>query len=382
MIVVWYILLTIGGSAYLALLSMIIIGLIKLKYSKEDYSLAKLQVSIVIAARDEEMNLPSTLQGLLDQEYPHDLMEIIVVDDRSSDRTAEIVSGFSRTDKRIRLLKQTSIITGVSPKKQALDKGIKASTGEVILTTDADCRHLPDWIREMTSGMVDNVGMVVGQTRFILPGKPPLWQRLQALDFQSLGYASAGLIRFGMPFTYSGASLAFRRKLFDEVKGWEGYEKLISGDDELLMAKASRSRWGIKAATSPASIVSSLPVGSLKELWNQRIRWGSKGLYYRPSRKIILAGVFIYLLTMTAGPVVWLLSGVWAYWLLWAVIRFLLDGFALVAGASVFREEIKISEFLMLELIYPPLTVLFAIAGHFTSFEWKEQTFRSRGIEH
>ena len=382
MISIWNIILTVGGLFYLLLLSMIIFGLIRLRLRRDSTHIIGDElpsVSIIIAARNEEKNLPETLSGLLRQDYPVDRLEIIVVDDRSTDDTGKIISDFATLHRHVRLIHQDTVTPGVSPKKQALEKGIDAANGEIIISTDADCSHDPNWVSEMIAHMTSDTGMVVGQARFMLPDSPPLWQKLQALDFQSLGYASAGLVSAGMPFTCSGASLAYSSQLFREIGGWDGFEKLISGDDELLLAKVSQSRWRIVAAKAPATIVGTIPVSTLSELWNQRIRWGSKGLYYRPSRKIILAGVFLFLLFLSIAPLVGILSGAWVFFLIWAAIRFALDITAVSLGGSVFRERFNLLTFIMLEIIYPPLTVMFAAAGHFSTFRWKEQTFSSRG---
>jgi len=381
-IALWNIILTAGGLFYLLLLGMIIYGLIRLGFQRISSRISGNEfpsVSIIISARDEENNLHATLSGLLRQDYPVDRLEIIVVDDRSSDGTGKIISDFARLYSRVRMIHQDAVKPGVSPKKQAIEKGIDAANGEIIITTDADCSHDPNWVSEMIAGMKPDTGMFVGQARFILQDAPPLWQKLQALDFQTLGYASAGLVSAGMPFTCSGANLAYRKQLFREIGGWEGFEKLISGDDELLLAKASSSRWKVAAAKSPATIVGTEPVSSLSELWNQRIRWGSKGLYYRPSRKIILAGVFLFLLSLSIAPLVGILSGAWMFFLAWATIRLALDITAVMLGRSIFRERFNFLTFIMLEIIYPPLTVIFAIAGHFSTFRWKGQTFHSRG---
>jgi cellulose synthase/poly-beta-1,6-N-acetylglucosamine synthase-like glycosyltransferase len=448
LLLAWKILLSIGGFFYLLLLNRIIIGLIRLKMMPQQASDSTPLVSIIIAARNEAYNIAGTLQSLLAQDYPRDLMEIIVVDDRSEDDTSEIAIKFSKNDNRIKLVRQSEITKGISPKKQALEKGIEASSGEIILTTDADCYHDPGWIRALVSAMTPEVGMVIGQARFTPPIVPPreaggdvpidsceaggdvpidsceaggdvpigsskavedvpnipsdvegdnllissppalrggnqrggrLWQRLQALDFQSLGYASAGLVAAGMPFNCTGASLAYRKQLFSEINGWDGYEKLISGDDELLLAKAAKTNWKIAVASSPEAIVETKPVSTLTELWHQRIRWGSKGLYYRKSRRIILAGVFLFLLLLIISPFIAIIFSDWQFFLIWTAMRFLHDWQALSLGSGIFSEKYSIPEFLILEFIYPLVTVLFAIGGHFSSFEWKGQQFHSKG---
>ena len=397
-ILVYGVLLTLSGLSYFCLLMLIILGLGMLKSrirkqakykstanSSEEIDPNLPSVTVVVAARNEEKNLPETLQSLSQQNYPTDLFEIIVVDDRSTDRTAAIVTEYASQKQYIKLIRQTEVTPGNSPKKQALELGINAASGEIIITTDADCLHDPDWVYDLISHFKPKVGMVAGQARSILPPDAPLWQRLQTLDFQTLGYASAGLITSGMPFHCNGANLAFRKSVFKEIEGWKGYNRLVSGDDELLMAKVAKSKWKIIAAASPSTIVKAKPVKTLKALWFQRIRWGSKGLYYRLSRKLVLTGVFIFFLVLIAGPFIGIAGAgglgllFWKIWLQWVIIRFLFDGTALLIGSRIFGEKYRSLDFLLAETIYPIAIVIFAVAGHFTRFKWKGQEFRSRG---
>ncbi|NQU06384.1 MAG: glycosyltransferase, partial [Calditrichaeota bacterium] len=168
MLLAWKILLSLGGLFYLILLDRIMVGLFRLKVFPQRKSDATPQVSIIIAARNEADNIANTLKGLLEQDYPHDSMEIIIVDDRSEDDTAKVVAEFSENDNRIKLIKQSIVIKGTSPKKQALEKGIEASNGEIILTTDADCYHDQGWVRALVSAMTPEVGIVIGQARFVV----------------------------------------------------------------------------------------------------------------------------------------------------------------------------------------------------------------------
>ncbi len=376
---VWTAAIIIGGLFYISFIWMIILGLTRLRLKPPDHSAEQPRVSVVIPARNEETRIGATLSSILAQDYPPDRFEIIVVDDRSEDRTGEVVEAVSKRDSRVRLIRQSSVDPNLSPKKQALELGIRSADSDVIVTTDADCRYRKGWLKGLTQLLVPGVGMAVGQARFDNPSDSPLWQRLQSLDFQAQQTASAGLAAAGMPFTCSGAGLAFRMELFDEVGGWEGVKHLISGDDELLLAKAHRSRWGIAAATGPEAVVRTVPPANPLELWNQRARWGSKGLYYRPSRRLILAGIFLFYLAMTVGPVIWAAGGPGQIWLGWGILKCLLDWTVLRLGCRLFDEGFRPSEFLLLELLHPLAIVVLAVAGHIGSFEWKGQRFRSRG---
>lgn len=380
MITLWTALLVLGGAAYLFLIGSAIIGLVRLSKNRvKPTSDAELPtVSLIIAARNEEANISDTLKSILAQDYPADLVEVVVVNDRSEDRTGEIVEQIILDDRRIKLINQDAYKSGFSPKKLALGAGIRASSGEVIVVTDADCTHDPNWITTLINCLQPDVGMVSGQARFIVKDGDPVWQKFQALDYQAQALLSAGLISVGMPFNCSGASLTYRRKLYDDVGGWEGVNHLISGDDELLMAKAHRKGWKVAAATTSAAVVRTLPVSTLRELWHQRIRWGSKGLHYHPSRVIVLFGIFLFYLMLTVSPLIWLNYGL-VYWILIAFgLKYLLDGLVLLLGKRLFGDAVPWRTFLILELLHPLLVVLLAIGGSFSQYEWKGQNFKQR----
>jgi len=380
-ILLWEILLFLGGLTYLYFIGRILRGLNRLRRqphrSLPDDELPS--VSVVIAARDEESFIRRTIQAVQAQDYPPDRLEIIVVDDRSTDGTAAVVETLARADPRIRLLRQTSVPAGSSPKKGALETAVRAAAGDVIAATDADCRPPRGWARKLVSGLSGGAKMAIGQARFDIGAQPPLWQRMQALDFQSIGLCAAGLAADGFAFTGNGASLAFRRDFFQKAGGYAGVRQFISGDDELLLAKAATILGGVVAVTGEDAVVPTRAAESLRELWHQRARWGSKGLHYAWSRKLTLMGIFLFLLALATGPLLILMGAPWSWWLSAASLKVALDLTVFLCGVQLFGEVFTGWVFAVTEIIHAPAMVLFALAGHFSRFEWKGQRFRSRG---
>jgi cellulose synthase/poly-beta-1,6-N-acetylglucosamine synthase-like glycosyltransferase len=99
------------------------------------------KVSIILPAKDEEANIAAALATLQTQDYPD--VEIIVVDDRSRDRTAKIVQGVAATDPRVRLVQVTELPAGWFGKPHAMHAGAAVATGQWLLFVDADCRQAP-----------------------------------------------------------------------------------------------------------------------------------------------------------------------------------------------------------------------------------------------
>ena len=95
-------------------------------------------LSVLIPARNEEAVIEACVRSLLAQDYPGTL-EVLILDDRSEDATARIVSDIAATDKRVRLISGGDLLPGWKGKPNALRQLAAAATGEMLLLTDADC---------------------------------------------------------------------------------------------------------------------------------------------------------------------------------------------------------------------------------------------------
>ncbi|MEJ7617744.1 MAG: glycosyltransferase [Pyrinomonadaceae bacterium] len=191
-------------------------------------------VSVVVAARNEEQRLPGLLADLSVQTYVN--FEVIVVDDRSRDKTADLVRAAKRSaPHRFTLLQQTRVPAGQSPKKLALQKGIEASRGEILLLTDADCRVRPTWVERMAAHYAPDVAMVLGYSELKVARESSLFERAQAFEFLTLVAAMVGSAKMGRPLGASGQNISFRRRAFDQVGGYSSIIHRIAGDDMLML---------------------------------------------------------------------------------------------------------------------------------------------------
>lgn len=96
-------------------------------------------VSVIVPARDERRNIESCLHAALAARYP--ALEVIVVDDRSSDGTGEIARALAREDRRVRVIENAELPDGWFGKPWACATGAGAAGGEILCFTDADARH-------------------------------------------------------------------------------------------------------------------------------------------------------------------------------------------------------------------------------------------------
>jgi cellulose synthase/poly-beta-1,6-N-acetylglucosamine synthase-like glycosyltransferase len=242
--------LIIATVIYLGLLVILNLGLGKLP----DYINTNTpKVSVLIPARDEERNIAPCLEAILAQDYPKDLLEIIVIDDRSTDATAAIVRRYQQTDSRVQLIEAGSNTGGLGPKKNALQSGIRASTGSIVITTDADCTPREKWVSTMISCFDQNVGVVAGPS--ILTGKDHWltgWLQLETLGNIAI-YASSIGLKF--PVGAQGANLAYRFDVWNSL-GYGESGKAFAGDDDLFLQRtAQSSKWKIRYALKSAALV-------------------------------------------------------------------------------------------------------------------------------
>jgi len=338
----------------------------------------KTLVSVVIAARNEEHTIVNVLTDLIKQTYPHDYYEVIVVDDQSTDNTAKIVSDLARDNPFIRLLTSQEDENGlIKAKKNAIQQGIKASRGEIILSTDADCRVKSTWIETLVSYFTDDVGMVVGFSQIGRPGeRQTFFEQLQAIDFLALLTAAQGSLNLNMPLAATGQNIAYRKCTFDEIGGFKEIGHRISGDDVLLLQLIHRNtKWNIRFAPHQDSFNYTYGEKSVLRFLSQRNRWASNGSYQLKLNKLF----FLILLNTFMMNVLMLFSILFSLILPQQVplilgsllIKMMVEFAVILRGAAIYQRRDLIRYFPLWSLLEIPYIVLIGTTGNFGKFRWK-----------
>ena len=140
---------------------------------------------------NEEDNLPSLLDDLVNQKIDKNKFEVIIANDRSVDNTEEIINEYSN---KYKFIKAIHIIkkAEMAPKKYALENAINKSKGEIILATDADCRVSSDWATSMASLVNQTNKVVIGYSK--ISGQNSLIHEIQKIDFLGIMAANGGLL--------------------------------------------------------------------------------------------------------------------------------------------------------------------------------------------
>jgi cellulose synthase/poly-beta-1,6-N-acetylglucosamine synthase-like glycosyltransferase len=253
-------------------------------------------VTVIVPAHNEEGSLPDLLKCLSAQTYPVQKIEIILVDDRSTDRTFALMERFSRKHPRCRVLAIRRVPPGVSPKKNAISRAIRSARGEIVLTTDADSHPGPRWIETMLKPYDPDTAAVLGYAPYRTDG--PYRSFLNgplALEYFSLAAVALATSGMGYPTTCNGANFSYRRAVFQKIGGFGDSVNALSGDDDLFLHRIRlKTKMRIRYAAHPDAAVFNNPPGSMGEFFWQRVRFTSKHLFY-PARMIGgLFGIYLF----------------------------------------------------------------------------------------
>ena len=262
-------------------------------------------ISIIIPARNEERNIEGCLQSILKNNYPTALLEIIVVDDHSEDETATVVKKYASQNVKLILLSDHLSTKINSYKKKAIEIALEQATGTLIITTDADCIVPSKWLQTIAAFYEEKNPAFIAAPVAIDCGWSFI-QMFQSLDFMTLQGITAAVVNKKQMTMCNGANMAYERAAFYEVGGFAGIDNIASGDDMLLMHKIYKQypeRVMFLKATD--AIVKTAAVNTIKEFFNQRIRWASKADKYDDKRILpVLALVYFFNATMLVLPVI------------------------------------------------------------------------------
>jgi len=191
----------------------------------------------------------------------------------------------------------------------------------------------------------------------------------------------------------NGANLAYTKKAFEEVGGFTGIDNIASGDDMLLMHKIyKRYPDKVMFLRSKEVIVQTTPVNSIKDFFNQRIRWASKASKYDDKRIFaVLLIVYLFNLALIVLPVFALfkneildirlypfsfLISVFELWLFLIIIKTVIELFFLYPVAKFFGKQGMLWAFPLMQPFHILYTVIAGWLGRFGSYSWKERNVK------
>lgn len=328
-------------------------------------------LSVVIPVRNEASTIGQLLTDLARQTYS--TFEVIVADDDSTDETASLVQRFAlEAPYPLRLITLATSQTA-SPKKRAITQSIALAQGELIVTTDGDCRVGPNWLAAIAS-YYEQTGAYLLSGPVTFTTETSLFDSLQTVEFSSLIGSGACTMAHQFPTMCNGANLSYRKEAFVAVGGFTGVDHLASGDDEFLMHKiASQYPGRVQFLKSTAAIVQTAPHHSWSAFYNQRKRWASKWRAYSTSWPSVLA-VFIFMcnaapLLAVAGWCLGQLSGPLTSLI---ILLKVVPEFVFLRQVLRFLQKKNVVRWIPLtQLIYPFYALFFGLVAQGKGYQWK-----------
>lgn len=368
-LVVWS--LAVAAGLYLLVIAMATFGWFNIKAFERIETDYQTRVSVLVAFRNEALNIHNLLDCLIAQNYDSLLTEIIFIDDHSDDNTSQLIEKYIALHrlKNIRL-----ILSDGEGKKVAQACGVKHAGGELIITTDADCEMESQWISSLVAYYNESEAKLIAGP-VVHFNEKGIWQQFFSLDFLSLVAFGAGSMGAGLPFMGNAANMAFSRKAYKEIISKTSSENFVSGDDVFLIQKMVKEfgSGAVRFLKNPDSVVRTKPPENWKQFINQRIRWGSKAKGYLSFWSLVVPLVVFMLNFLMVVIFIFAINapGFFIIYLLYVILKTLMD-YPLLSFFSGFFGKRKLLRFLFpFEFIYPFYLTFAAFFSIFSRFEWK-----------
>jgi len=333
------------------------------------------RISVIIALRNEAEQVDRLFEALALQDYPAPKWEVIAVDDHSEDSTLSRLQGWHHgSGLNLKILQTGSDEAG---KKAALSRGIGQARGELIVTTDADCRMGSGWLTSLAAFYERNGSHLIFGPVLFEEGHPRIFTRLQSLEFLTLMATAAGSSQLGHPVFCNAANMAFPRQLYNRLND-PLMRDLASGDDTMLLLKVKKMDPARVAFNpDPECQVLTQPMARLGDFWNQRKRWASKSRHYRDPDILVTGGVVM----MTNFWLLFLFTGSpWSQALTSALpaalaAKMAIDALLIWPAMKHFNKRHLWRCFIPGQLLYPVYSSLSALAGRLSGFTWKNRRY-------
>lgn len=365
--------------AYGIIITLSIIGFNRLRYNQAnipndyDYS-SSIFISVVISARNESQNIIKCLEQFEKQNFAKNLFEIIVIDDSSEDNTDALSQNF---------LEQTNIIHQVikmqthQGKKRCLTQAINLAKGNIIVTSDADViyRH-HNFLKTIAYYFETNEPAML-----VMPidyeSNQNILTNFQITENIALTGITAGFVGVNKPFLCNGANLAFDKKAFMTVNGYDSHAHISSGEDVFLLEdlKKEYTSRSIQYGFYRELIAKTIPEISLYNFVNQRTRWAQKSKF-NPNKINLLVGLVVLLanILILILPFVFIQKSIFInYFVTFTLAKIIFD-FLLVFITADFLGKIKYIKFILpFQLVYWIYAILIGFSSLIIRPLWKDK---------
>lgn len=232
-------------------------------------------LSVVVPARNEERAVESCVRALLDQDYPS--LEVIVVDDQSTDRTGEILSGLEASNARLRVIRGEDPPAGWLGKPWALQQGGLIASGELLLFCDADVIYAPHALRRIVSAfLTEEVDGLTVLPRIEMRG---FWERVLMVQLPLSAFTAIPLylsrrLRSPLLAIGGGPGNLLQRRWWEKIGTHERLQRAVV--DDVALMQLIRYEGGMTSILLADELVSVRMYHGLVEI----VRGFSKNAYH------------------------------------------------------------------------------------------------------
>ena len=254
---------------YIAICLFVVIGLLILERTKpitKDFP----SVSVLISCRNEEIDLPSCITSLTKLDYPKDQLQVILVDDHSTDSTASILQNAASQYDHFEFYSYTEFEeTHLKAKARGISRAASRARGDWLFITDADGQIPSTWIKHMLWNLKDDCGMIVGMTETINSDLLSSLEKTAGIFTLPFGFGLAG---WGLKLIGLGPNMAVRRRVYEKAGGLEGAHFEVA-EDMAIFKMAQDNKSNIIYRADQYTTIKLAPVPSYEHLLSQQRRW-------------------------------------------------------------------------------------------------------------
>lgn len=322
------------------------------------------KISIITAAKNEELNLPFLIDSFLKLDYPADHFEVIIVDDNSNDSTYQKAADLTEE------IDNFSVIKAVDKKHEgkrgALEIAVSRSKFDYILITDADCRPQKNWLKAYSNKFEEGYLFLFGiapfkQTKNIV-NKISCFENLRS---HMLTFTAT---RFNIPYSAAARNFGFDKQAFYSIGGYGNTTQTLSGDDDLLLREAVRNKLKIGTVEEKNSFVYSKTKKTFKEYFRQKARHVSTSNYYLLKHKFLLVGWHLINMLCLFSPLLLFVS---LLFLIPFLFKIIFDITAVKLNQKKYGYSFNLLEIIYLQIIYEIFLIVHYIYGSVTRPNWK-----------
>lgn len=238
-------------------------------------------VSILIPARNEEVNLPGCLESMLRLHYPSDKLEIIVGNDQSTDKTPEVTNAYTDRYEHIGVAQISHDYHGLVARSNVLAQLAARAKGDYLVFLDADMEVTPGWLRQMVAPTTDGFKLVSGYTEVKGHG---WFSGVQQMDWLNVIMMLKVGADIGQPGTALGNNMLVNKEAYLSVGGYEQIGPTFTEDNDLTLTLRKQGHEVFQLTTRHGAYT--LPIHTYAELLKQRNRW-MQGAFKQPLYRLL-----------------------------------------------------------------------------------------------